>query len=195
MKNPDRGNTAQWLADADLLYPLTLFCQNDGHPLPPFDVIEGGEMPEPYRKLLVHNGDMTSRLETYFRSPLRLRVLHRESTPDLYRREVLLCTRHEDLPVEYGAIEIHLAAFAPELRALILEAREPLGALLNSHGVVYRSEPGAFIRLAPDAEMNALFGTDPVNELYGRCNMLLGGQGETLARIVEVLRPLGKVAA
>ena len=179
----------------DLLHPLSLFCRNEGHPLPSFDVIAGDEMPEPYRKLLVHHGDMTSRLETYFRSPLRLRVLHRESTPDVYRREVLLCTRHEDLPVEYGAIEIHLAAFAPALRALILEAREPLGALLNSHGVVYRSEPGAFIRLAPDAEMNALFGTDPANELYGRCNMLLGERGETLARIVEVLRPLGKVAA
>ena len=81
------------------------------------------------------------------------------------------------------------------LRALILEAREPLGALLNRNGVVYRSEPDAFIRLAPDAEMNALFGTDPANELYGRCNVLLGEQGETLARIVEVLRPLGKTAA
>lgn len=195
MKVPDRGHAAPCLADADLLYPLTLFCQNDGHPLPSFEVIDGGEMPEPYRTLLVHHGDMTSRLETHFRSSLRLRVLHRESTPDLYRREVLLCTQHDDLPVEYGAIEIHLGAFAPPLRVLILEAREPLGGLLNRHGIVYRSEPGAFIRLAPDAEMNALFGTDPANELYGRCNALLGERGETLARIVEVLRPLEETTA
>ena len=179
----------------DLLYPLTLFCQNDGHPLPPFDVIDGEEMPEPYRTLLVHNGDMTSRLESHFGSPLRLRVLHRETTPGAYRREVLLCTRDGGLPVEYGAIEINLAAFAPALRALILEAREPLGGLLNRHGIVYRSEPRAFIRLAPDAEMNALFSTDPANELYGRSNVLLGERGETLARIVEVLRPLGNAAA
>ena len=179
----------------DLLYPLSLFCEREGHPLPPCEILTGEVVPEPYRTLLVHGGDMTSRLEEFHRAPMTLRVLHREEDARAYRREVLLCAKDTGLPVEYGAIEIHLAAFAPALRALILEAREPLGGLLNAHGVVYRSEPRAFIRLAPDAEMNALFGTDPANELYGRSNVLLGERGETLARIVEVLRPLGKAGA
>ena len=43
--------------------------------------------------------------------------------------------------------------------------------------------------------MNALFSTDPAHELYGRCNVLIGARGETLARIVEVLRPLGNAGA
>lgn len=179
----------------DLLYPLSRFCEREGHPLPPHEILNGAAVPEPYRTLLVHHGDMTSRLEEFHRAPMTLRVLHREEDARAYRREVLLCAQDSGLPVEYGAIEIHLEAFPPELRAEILEGHLPLGGLLNAHGVVYRSEPRAFIRLAPDAEMNALFLTDPANELYGRCNVLLGERGETLARIVEVLRPLGNAGA
>ena len=179
----------------DLLYPLSRFCERDGHPLPPHEILEGTALPEPYRTLLVHRGVMTSRLEEFHDAPMTLRVLHREEDGKAYRREVLLCAKDTGLPVEYGAIEIHLDAFAPELRAEILAGRLPLGGLLNAHGVVYRSEPRAFIRLAPDAEMNALFSTAPTNALYGRCNVLLGGRGETLARIVEVLRPLGNAGA
>ena len=179
----------------DLLYPLSRFCEREGHPLPPHEILDGAAMPEPYRMLLVHDGDMTSRLEEFHSSPMTLRVLHREEDDSAYRREVLLCAEDSGLPVEYGAIEIHLDAFEPELRAEILEGRLPLGGLLNRAGLRYRSEPRAFIRLAPDSQLNALFATDPANELYGRCNVLLGERGETLARIVEVLRPAGKTAA
>ena len=182
-------------ASTDLLYPLSLFCEREGHPLPPHTILDGPAVPEPYRTLLVHGGDMTSRLEEFHRAPMTLRVLHREEDGRAYRREVLLCKNDDGLPVEYGAIEIHLDAFAPEMRAEILAGRLPLGGLLNAHGVVYRSEPRAFIRLAPDVEMNALFSTDPAHALYGRSNVLLGARGETLARIVEVLRPLGNAGA
>ena len=101
------------------------------------------------------------------------------------------CFAHEDtgLPVEYGAIEINLGAFAPELRSLILEGRYPLGGLLNRAGVHYRSEPRAFLKLAPDSVMDAHFDLDGAHTLYGRCNVLLDIDGRTLARIVEVLRP------
>ena len=175
----------------DLLYPLSLFCEREGHPLPPHEILDGAAVPEPYRTLLVHGGDMTSRLEEFHDAPMTLRVLHREEDGKAYRREVLLCAKDTGLPVEYGAIEIHLDAFAPELRARILEGHLPLGGLLNRAGVRYRSEPRAFIKLAPDAQMNALFQTSEEHELYGRCNVLLGAEGQTLARIVEVLRPLG----
>ena len=179
----------------DLLYPLSRFCERDGHPLPPHAVLDGAAVPEPYRTLLVHRGDMTSRLEEFHDSPMILRVLHREEDGKAYRREVLLCAKDPGLPVEYGAIEIHLDAFEPELRARILEGHLPLGGLLNRAGVRYRSEPRAFIKLAPDAQMNALFQTSEEHELYGRCNVLLGAEGQTLARIVEVLRPLGNAGS
>ncbi len=174
---------------ADLLFPLSHFCEAGGHPLPECEIIEGAAMPEPYRSLLVHNGDMTSRLEEFHGAPMTLRVLHRETDGDAYRREVLLCARDSGLPVEYGAIEINLAAFDVPLRALILEGRQPLGGLLNAHAVSYRSEPRAFLKLAPDSVMDAHFDLEGAHTLYGRSNVLLGDDGRVLARIVEVLRP------
>lgn len=173
----------------DFLYPLTRFHENGGWPLPAVEFIEAAAMPEPYRTLLVHEGDMTSRLESFHDGAMKLEVLHREEAESGYRREVLLRVEESDLPVEYGAIEIDLGSFDAQLREHILEGRTPLGGLLNRFDINYRSQPRAFIKLASDERMCALFGTDCVQPLYGRSNVLLGEDDQTLARIVEVLRP------
>jgi hypothetical protein len=39
--------------------------------------------------------------------------------------------------------------------------------------------------------MQQVFEMPEAQVFYGRCNVLLGEQGQTLARIVEVLRPVG----
>ena len=174
---------------SELLYPLTLFRQNGGHALPSFSTVDGEDMPEPYHKLLVHHGDMTSRLESHHDGAIILEVLHREETPNAYRREVVLHRERDGLPVEYGAIEIDLDAFEPELRAAILEERLPLGGLLNHYQINYRSQPKAFILLGPDAFMSEVFDAPHAKGFYGRCNELLGDDDRVLARIVEVLRP------
>jgi chorismate-pyruvate lyase len=174
---------------SDLLYPLTLFCENGGHSLPSCEVIDGAAMPEPYRGLLVHHGDMTSRLETFFGGEIEIEVLQREHTPEAYRREVVLRIAATQLPVEYGAIEIDLGAFDEKLRRLILDQHQPLGGLLNRFGIEYRSEPKNFIKLGADVVMQQVFSMPEAHEFYGRCNVLLGESGRTLARIVEVLRP------
>lgn len=175
---------------SDLLYPLSYFCERGGGILPPFTVLEPEALPEPARTLLVHRGDMTSRLEQHYGEKTLLRVLQCEQTDAAYRREVVLCLDTCGLPVEYGAIEICLEAFTGELRDLIVEARLPLGGLLNRFGFNYCSEPSAFLELTPEARMTALFGVTEAAELYGRCNTLTGKDGIVLARIVEVLRPL-----
>lgn len=176
-------------SQTDLLYPLSHFFRLSGEVLPPCEVIGGKEMPEPYCSLLVHHGDMTSRLEKFHGAPMKLRVLHSEHEGNTYRREVLLCAQDSGLPVEYGAIAIDLAQFAEPLRSLILEGRQPLGGLLNHHAVRYRSEPRAYLKLAPDSAMDAHFELEGAHTLYGRCNVLLGDRDQVLARIVEVLRP------
>lgn len=173
----------------ELLYPLTLFWQSGGHALPAYEVLDGAAVPEPYRRLLVHQGDMTSRLEAFWGGQIVLEVLHREHTPEVYRREVVLHIEATDLPVEYGAIEIDLSAFDGELRRLILEQHLPLGGLLNRFAIRYRSEPKGFIKLGPDAVMQSVFRLPEAHEFYGRCNVLLGEDDRALARIVEVLRP------
>jgi chorismate-pyruvate lyase len=177
--------------ETELLYPLTLFRRNGGGPLPAYEVIEGEAVPEPYRKLLVHHGDMTSRLEAFHGGSLVLELLHREHNAKAYRREVVLHVEKTGLAVEYGAIEIRLEAFAAELRTEILQEHLPLGGLLNRHGVRYRSEPRAFFKMGADRAMSTLFDAPADAEFYGRSNLLLGEDDRVLARIVEVLRPQG----
>ena len=150
-------------------------------------------MPQPYRGLLVHKGDMTSRLAAFFGGDIVLEVLHREHTPEVYRREVVLHIEATGLPVEYGAIEIDLSAFQGELRQLILEQHLPLGGLLNRFGIRYRSEPKGFIKLGADPAMQKVFRLPDATEFFGRCNVLLAEGDRVLARIVEVLRPAGEV--
>lgn len=174
----------------ELLYPLTLFCENGGHALPAFEAIDGATMPRPYRDLLVHRGDMTSRLESFHGGAIVIEVLQHEPTPEAYRREVVLRIEATGLAVEYGAIEINVGAFDGELRRLILEEHLPLGGLLNRFGIRYRSEPRAFIRLGADAVMQRVFETPEAREFFGRSNVLLGDGDQVLARIVEVLRPV-----
>jgi chorismate-pyruvate lyase len=173
----------------DLLYPLSLFRARDHRPLPIVQVIDGADMPGPYRDLLVHTGDMTSRLEAFHKAPMKLRVLNLDRTPHAYRREVLLCAQDTGVPVEYGANEVNLDAFDESLRNEILDGRLPLGGLLNRYGIKYRSEPRAFIRVLPDLTLCKMFGVDVAAAFFGRCNSLLDQNGTVLARIVEVLRP------
>ena len=139
----------------------------------------------------MHSGDMTSRLEALHGSAIQLEVLKSEHSVDaLYSREVLLRSALSGRAVEYGAIQIFLNAFEPSVRARILEGRIPLGGILNSSGMLYYSEPQAFFFVQKGRRLAGLLEVESSARLYGRCNVLRGGGGEMLARIVEVVPPL-----
>jgi chorismate-pyruvate lyase len=180
------------LVTNELLHPLRRFRPSlDAD----FEQVAPEQMPEALRGLLVHTGDMTSRLEELHQSRIALEVLQAGAGDGgAYYREVLLKNASTGCPAEYGAIEIFLEAFEPFLRAQILEGKIPLGGLLNSNGVRYRSEPQAYFRVCEGAGMHALLGAVAASELYGRCNILRAETGALLARIVEVLPPVGKGA-
>lgn len=177
------------ITGADLLYPLSLLREREGTPLPAVEVVDGPDLPPPYQQLLVHEGDMTSRLAAHFGGSIVLEVRHCEQTTQAYRREVVLRVAGTGQPVEYGAIEIVLGEFPEALRGQILEGRLPLGGLLNSHGLRYSSRPRAFIHMGEDAEMARIYEAPATATYYGRCNELLSAEGQVLARIVEVLPP------
>jgi len=168
----------------DLLSPLCRF-RPVGDAV--FTVLEGAELPEPFRSLLVHNGDMTSRLQSFHQSNIVLEVLASEISASVYAREVLLRSAATAAPVEYGAIEILPDEFEPELRTQILEGRVPLGGLLNASGVKYFSEPQAYFSVRHDGALVSVFGVASEQPLYGRCNVLHKECGKVFARIVEVL--------
>jgi chorismate-pyruvate lyase len=174
----------------DLLYPLSEFYLLDGLTLPAVTEIDGPQLPEPYKTLLVHETDMTSTLEKYHSQKLLLHVLKRHLEGDEYSREVLLVSERNQKPVEFGAIKINLQHFSKELRQQILEERRPLGAILYDEKIPYISRPIAFIQVTPDAIMKRVLGLGDTALLFGRRNILLGPSQQTLAEILEVLPPI-----
>ena len=98
----------------DVLYPLSMFRLTRGIPRLKYETIEGGEVPQPYLDLLVHSGDMTSRLEEFHGGSIQVRKLSSSSDGRAYFREVVLNTVPRGKPVEYGAIEIDLANLPEE---------------------------------------------------------------------------------
>ncbi len=156
----------------------------------PLAWLPAAEVPSPYQQLLVHDHDMTSELAGYHQSPISLTVLQSRQTGNIYFREVTLHAATTGAPVEYGLIEILLASFPAELRPLILAGDTPLGTILTTSGLDFRSEPQGFFIIRADV-LRAVFPNSPtVAKLFGRYNHLICGESTCLARILEILPPL-----
>ena len=172
-----------------IAHPLDEFYARSGLALPPLEQIEGEAVPEPYKTLLVHDRDMTSTLEGFHGAGVHLRLLSRAETNQDYFREVLLLLDGTEKPVEFGAIQIHLARFPDRTRLEILQECYPLGHVLKEHNIPFLSCPQAFLRIASDKLINGLLHLQGAHVLYGRRNTLLNPAGESLAEIVEILPP------
>jgi chorismate-pyruvate lyase len=152
--------------------------------------LEPEALPEPQRRLLVHQRDMTRTLERFCDQRVALRVLHweREAGGDALHRRVLLVAEN-GLVVEYGAIRIHLARFHDAARTEILQGRSPLGTILHEHVIAHRCEPQLFLRLEGGGALHEAFGLGPEVTLYGRFNWILDRDGALLAEVAELLPP------
>jgi chorismate-pyruvate lyase len=181
-------------AQMKLLYPLDAFYVRDGRPLPPVSGVAGEDVPEPYRQLLVHNGDMTPALEAFHGERIHLRLLSRRLDGDTLAREVVLTLDDSVRPVEFGAIVIHLRRFPPAAREEILESKTPLGTILRVHAIQHRSRPQAFLCVTSDDLMKEALQLDGPHALYGRRNVLLDPDDHPLADIVEILPPVTRGA-
>ena len=174
----------------DLLYPLNEFYEEAGLGLPDFERVEAGQMPEPYRSLLVHRNDMTPTLEKFHRQPIHLQMLKHHHRGEVFSRQVLLLLDTSDKPAEFGAIKIHLSHFSPRAQQLILEGQRPLGSILSSEQVSHTSHPKAYLQVTSDATISEALRTEESIPLYARRNVLLSSSQQTLAEILEILPPV-----
>ena len=172
------------------LCPLAFFCTWMGRALPEIEEVTSLDIPQPYRYLLVHTKDMTSTLERFYQARTQLQLLNSATNNGVYQREVLLTLDPTNAPVEFGAIAIQLPLFPPEAAEAVVDARQPLGAILQEHGMPFVSRPKAFIRVLPDEAISGVLGLEQPAEMYGRCNALYDPTGRTLADIVEILPPV-----
>jgi chorismate-pyruvate lyase len=177
------------VSSSEALHPLNDFYARAGLEVPGFELVAAQEVPEPFRSLLVHDADMTPTLESFHRARIRIEVLSRHQRGDLYFREVVLALEGSGRPVEFGAIKIDLALFAPGARRDILAAQLPLGRILVEHRIAHTSRPRAVLRVKSDALINRALGLNRATVLYGRRNTLLDTTQRPLAEIVEILPP------
>ena len=172
------------------LYPLSLIRRFRGIPKLVYHKVEPSEIPEPYFSLLVHEGDMTSRLESFHEDSIKVRKLSSSNDGKSYFREVVLETVANQKAVEYGAIEIILKNLEGEQRDLVIEGKQPLGAILNDARIPYSSAPKAFLKVVPDDAIVDAFGSVEADYLYGRSNEISSYNGDPIAHIVEILPSL-----
>jgi chorismate-pyruvate lyase len=153
------------------------------------DALKGEELPEPYRRLLVHSNDMTPTLEAFHAQPLQITVLGRERDAGTYLREVLLLPAVNGGPVEYGVIRIRLNQLPTAARRIVLEEERPLGNILQTEAIPHLSWPQSYFRVEADTHLNHVLGLLQPGTLYGRRNLLLTASRRLLAEVIEVLPP------
>lgn len=183
------ASTAPRITPAAAIHPLCEFYSRSGLALPRFEVIGGGEVPSPFRELLVHDRDMTPTLQEHFGADIHIDVLGRERRGEAYFREVVLRLDGDDRPVEFGANRIALELLPPFARRLVLEEQLPFGQILKAHEIEHVGGPEAFLRVEADQLMCRAFGLERTAVLYGRHNTLRDVQGRALSEVVEILPP------
>ena len=169
-----------------LLYPLDLVYLRAGVDMPKVTVVAPGQIPLPYRSLLVHDSDMTLTLERHFGGSVALRPLSTFSSGRSYFRRVLLVQEYSGHPVEMGAIRMRLDVFTPRLQAKILQNEIPLGRLLRDGKVQYQSRVKSYLSVTPNAEMMGVFWMREPRRLYGRRTEVILRDNK-IGDIVEVL--------
>lgn len=174
--------------------PLEEYYERRGRAAPDLRAVDAGAVPEPYRGLLAHKGNMTPTLSGHFGGKeVGLTVLDRETKGGLVSRWVLLTVGGR--PVEFGCVHIDVDRLPPAARDEVVHERRPLGAVLVAHNVDRESRPSMFFSLRPDDHLAALLempprGDGPPRLLYGRKNTIVDGAGAVIAEVVEVLPPL-----
>jgi hypothetical protein len=175
--------------ELNLFYPLNEFYDQAGLPLPVVVRVAASDVPEPYKGLLVHSLDMTPTLASAYPCGIQLRVLKHALRDDVFSRQIVLVTGSGEKPILFGAIKIYLERFPDEARRLVLEMKQPLGAILHNQGIVHASRPEAFIQVTADATINSALGLTGSHLLYGRRNALWNASQKPLAQVVEILPP------
>ena len=173
----------------DSLHPLSEFYQESGLPLPQVRQVAPHEIPEIYRRLLVHERDMTPTLEAAYRQSIRLRTLKYVLRGDVVSRQVLLVLEDDDTAVEFGAIKIHLGPFPEEARRLVVERKKPLGTILRLGGIVHECRPRGYFEVTVDPLIAEALDVERGSLLYGRQNVIWDSSGRALAEVLEILPP------
>jgi chorismate-pyruvate lyase len=173
----------------NLFYPMNEFYKGSGVPLPHVVQIQGPDMPNPFRDLLVHNRDMTPTLTEAYQREMKLRILNRFIDHAVFSRQIVLEAEGSGEVAVFAAIKIYLDLFEAESKRIILEGKKAFGSILHEQRIVHSSRPQAYIQVESDATINNALGLAGQHVLYGRRSALLNASEVPLAQVLEILPP------
>jgi chorismate-pyruvate lyase len=182
-------STLTGMPAVNLFYPMNEFYEVSGTPLPQVAQIDGADMPDPFRSLLVHNRDMTPTLAEAYQKEMKLRILNRVINQSIFSRQIVLEVEGTANIAVFAAIKIYLDLFDPESKHIILEGKKPFGNVLHDQGIIHSSRPQAYISVNSDHTINQALGLTGQHVLYGRRSALLNSSEIPLAQVLEILPP------
>ncbi len=149
-------------------------------------------VPEPYRELLVHSHHMTVTVESFYGSPVDVRVLEVAKTGNDYARKILLALRPSGRIVQFGIVHIDLGMLDPIVSQEIVAGQTPLGRVLLQNDILRTVRPIQFFRLTPTPIMCEWFGLKEPTETYGRLGVIYTDLAPAI-RVAEILTPISSV--
>jgi len=165
---PSRTKLTDYQSSDEALKDL---CNGFGGPVcsvMPCHSTPSSELPEPFKRLLVHDGHMTTTLEAFYGRPVELRVAEEELDGELYHRRIVLALSGTEQVVEFGVVRIDLQYLPPEPRSEILDRTRPLGEILIRHNVMRRIDPRWYLRFPAHCGILSCFGPARRGDAYGR---------------------------
>jgi chorismate-pyruvate lyase len=148
-------------------------------------VVDAGDVPVPFDRLLVHEAHMTTTLGAFYGESVVLRVLDERQAGDTYLRKIILTVGDAHV-VEVGVVRIHLEYTSADVRSEILSKQTPLGDILIQHDVMRRIEPKWFFRFDGPAALLETFGRTIDGPVYGRVGVI-HCDGQPAIELLEVV--------
>lgn len=173
-------------AGSSLPHLFALFPPTDY--LDDFEFVARDEIPEPYRRLLVHEHHMTVTIEAHYGDLVEVQVLDEHRSQATYARKILLTLQKSKKVVQFGLMQIQLGFCSEAVREEILSRRTPLGRILIEHNVLRRIEPTAFLRVIPGPAMMEWFALNTAQLTYGRL-ALIHCDHKPAVELLEIVAP------
>jgi chorismate-pyruvate lyase len=132
------------------------------------ELVNGNQMPEPYKSLLVHQRHMTVTLEKYWQTLTELHVVDLWEHHPYYTRRIYLTTRDSQRPVEYGLVQLDFNACSEQIQQAIRARQIPLGRILKQNDVPTEINCRSYFKIIPSQANIEAFDLNSDGPMYGR---------------------------
>ena len=154
-----------------------------------FEKVSPDEMPEPYRRLLVHRHHMTVAMEECHHGHVDVRVLQAKQDASHYFRQSLLSRQSDGRVVQLGIVRINFDYLDPVIRQEIVAEHTPLGRILIRHNVLREIELVALWRVTPGPDLCRHFAVTAQQTTFAR-TAIIHCDGQPALELLEISAPL-----